>query len=274
MENSINDSFISEIKKIKHLSFIYDIKPDIYFDLVNIGFVFTLQENKSVLAAYDGICFTINAFDELFILHEIFFRGVYNYSFNKNHIVIDIGMNVGFSSLYFAKKTNVNQVISYEPIDLTYRMGLCNFSLNPFLRDKIMANNFGVGNSNREEKYKYEKEWKGSAGVRNNYFDLSWKKDRIIEEMVSIKDVIEVIESAKQFSLPIVLKMDCEGSEFEIIEHMKNYTKLRDIVLFMLEFHDTPPDSLLESFNSYGFITITNNPHFIDSTGLIYAIKK
>jgi FkbM family methyltransferase len=274
MTNIINDNFIAEIKKSKRFNFVYDIKPDVYNDLVSIGFVFTFQGNKTIVATFNGIKVTIKSFDELFILHEIYYKGVYNYSFTTNHVVIDVGMNVGFASLFFALASNVSKVISFEPIKFTFQQGVNNFTMNPILNKKITAHNLGLGNANKNVEYLYEIEWKGSAGIRNNHVDLSWKQERFKKQIVNIVDIIEIVENAKRYSMPIVVKMDCEGSEFEIIEQLKVNSKLRDIDFYMIEFHDTSPDSLIECFNYFGFITITNNPHFIDSTGMIYAFKK
>ena len=68
----------------------------------------------------------------------------------KNSIVIDIGMNVGIASLFFATLPHVEKVYAFEPFKAPYLRAMDNFKLNPALSAKIQAYNFGLSNKFEE----------------------------------------------------------------------------------------------------------------------------
>ena len=129
----------------------------------------------------------------------------------KNKNIIDIGANNADTALYFAK--NGANVIAFEPVKHIYELGLENIKLNPHLKDKIQFINKAVGGK------------KGTlnitTGSMKSYVD---KNDSYEIEVITIEDIIN------EYNFPCdVLKMDCEGCEFEII---KNYdlSKFNEII--------------------------------------------
>ena len=107
------ESFIIEGNKlsfspVQH-AFILD-RIDLFFKLLEIKEAsFSLKEN--VLIYYiDGLKLRVTTAEELFIINEIFIGKCYNIIVPQNEfIVIDIGMNVGFASLFFANNQKVKK---------------------------------------------------------------------------------------------------------------------------------------------------------------------
>ena len=58
-------------------------------------------------------------------------------SLPKNHVIIDIGANVGVQILQFANKFAKSNIISIEPTDYAYQKMIDNLKLNPKLSNRI-----------------------------------------------------------------------------------------------------------------------------------------
>lgn len=131
-------------------------------------------------------------------------------NFNNRH-VIDIGANIGDTALYFAKENA--KVIAFEPVKHLYELGLENISLNPTLKDKINLINKAVGG----------KRGKLTIGNETTKTYIN-KNDSYQIEVITVQDVLEEYEFPAD-----ILKMDCEGCEFEVIIN-EDLTMFNDII--------------------------------------------
>ena len=111
IEKPIPNTQISDIQKIEEL---LNVKIDINrFNYVGQCYIFikNLKEKKNAKFYFnhdfkveiDNFQFFINSWEEMLILNEIFIEGIYNISFNEDFTLFDIGLNVGFTSLFFAE---------------------------------------------------------------------------------------------------------------------------------------------------------------------------
>lgn len=130
----------------------------------------------------------------------------------NNRNIIDIGANVADTALHFAK--NGSNVIAFEPVKHLYDLGVENISLNSDLKEKITFINKGVGG----EKGKLNIETVSTKSYINS-------NDNYEIEVITIKDVIDNYNFP-----PDILKMDCEGCEFEIVAK-SDLSMFSDIVL-------------------------------------------
>lgn len=127
----------------------------------------------------------------------------------KNKIIIDIGSNSGDSPLFFASKGA--KVYGFEPMKEHYNMSLENLKLNPNLSVNIELYNYAVSYKN------------GKLNINSMNSVANYIQDSYYEvDIISLNDIIERIE-------PNFLKMDCEGCEFEIIEHC-DLSKFNEII--------------------------------------------
>lgn len=268
------DLFLMNIRKNRQYAFFLNEGKTHYANLKSIGFEFDTNIDGDVISVFQNIKVQILTYEELYILNEVFFEGVYNFSFPKKCVIIDIGMNVGFSSLFFANMDNVQNVLSYEPVSYTYNQGLKNIDLNNKIKAKIIPHNFGIGSSTHYESFNYSEEWKGSVGIRelDKFKKDSTKSLELIE--VEIKDISNVIADAKSHGLPIVAKIDCEGAEYEIIKRLKDLNDLSSIDLYMMEWHDKGPSEISNIFQKAGYVTIVSRPYVNKEIGMIYACKQ
>lgn len=233
----------------------------------------TLQAHKEgVLASFRDLKLYLETSEEFFILKEVFIEKDYNLVSNESIIVFDIGMNVGISSLFFAVNNNVTQIYSFEPVVTTYNQAVHNFELNPMYSNKIKAFNFGLGGSTRVEKVLYNSQAKGNCGIR---LDLSLviDKDNAEEIEINIKNISDILPDlmAKHPQQKKVLKIDCEGAEYEILQKLNDSNLLADIDILLIEWHDKGAEILEKLLVANNFKVISR--HLTSITGMIYAFK-
>lgn len=208
----------------------------------NCKAVFFVNDYGKIKCSINNINFYINTVEEYFITKEIFGEQLYNFKFPNDDkvICIDIGMNVGLATLYFAAKDNVKKVYSFEPFPETYEAALKNFKLNkPIIKDKIVANNYGLYNENKNTDVKYNYNSKGCMSVEDDNekkFDETVDFKKVNIKLKKVSDVFEKIIK-ENYGCKFVCKIDCEGSEDKIIENLQNENLLKYFKVFIMEWH-------------------------------------
>jgi FkbM family methyltransferase len=166
--------------------------------------------------------------------------------FEDGDVVIDIGGNVGCVSIYLAKKYPNIKIYSYEAHPVNYECLLENIRLNDV--NNVIPFNYAVLNqSGSKVNITLDLGNTGSSSlyVNNevNSFDV---------ETISFDDIIETnnIEKIK------LLKIDCEGAEYEIIEASQKLKEIEienfsaEIHTFMVN-HNKNPNSLIDLIGTF-----------------------
>ena len=242
-------------------------------------FIKNLKEKKNAKFNFDNgfkieideINFYINSWEEMFILNEIFIENIYNIELNENFSFIDIGMNVGFTSLFFANKKNCINVFSFEPFKKTYDLALKNLSINKF-SSKINAFDYGLGFPERVLEVEYNENFKGSMGINGlaEYIEDGSQKELA---QLYIKDVSNVIEKYKHnFSDKKIVKIDCEGSEYEIFDQLDKNNQITTFDYYLIEWHIKGPESIINILKKHNYKILSFNESAND-IGMIYAFK-
>ncbi len=196
--------------------------------------VFPLSEDVVQLENDYGIkitCRTEIGLD-LVQMEEIFIDEIYKCNIvNKN--VIDVGMNNGDSSIYFAKK-GAKKVLGIEPDVRNYDIGLKNIR-DSGVDNMVTAINRAVSNEKSVEIKMYEA-FPNSNSLPE--FETSPKKDNAkicVVEGITLGDIIDMFEG-ETIGL---LKMDCEGCEYSNIEKLeeRHFKKIENIIM---EYHQGP----------------------------------
>lgn len=215
----------------------------------------------------NGITF-INIFNSKFIknkkheycihLEEFFTDDEWNMVDFFNRHVIDIGGNIGDTPLYFSKKGA--EVIGFEPVRHLYKLAIKNVELNEELSNRITLVNKGVGGK------------RGTLTYKSNSVETYADEDSYEMEVISIKDLLNDYDFT-----PDILKMDCEGCEFEVILN-NDLTMFNDIIF---EHHskivkkDYRP--LIKKLEKEGFkintYPVTVSELSFEDIGIIHAFK-
>lgn len=296
--NYLLDYFRYLKNPVSTLLFKFSLKKECYIKLKNSNFEFELKTSTGLnklmavipivkIEKYPDLIDYIKKIDnneETVVINEINYINIYNNNFKKefgtqytihleeffsdddwemlnleNRNIIDIGANIADTTLYFAK--NGANVIGFEPVKHLYELGLKNISLNPELKENIQFINKGVS-------------WKkGQLNIVNESTESYVHEDDSYQiEVITIKDILN------DYNFPAdILKMDCEGCEFGIIEK-EDLTMFNEIVFehhSKLTGKDYKP--LIEKLKKDGYhintYSIDTSDLDFDELGIIYAFK-
>lgn len=150
----------------------------------------------------------------------VFVREDYAFLGVENETVIDIGANIGDSSIYFALN-NAKKVIALEPYPYSYNIALKNIKNND-LQDKIILLNAGYG---QDGTIKVDYDFKNTAGSNLRSFT-----DGMDIKILSLKTLLSDYQIDKA-----VLKMDCEGCEYNLLK--EDNDTLKKFKRIQIEYH-------------------------------------
>lgn len=218
-----------------------------------------------------------------YLIKEIFEEGAYNFHIptKKDITVFDIGMNIGIASLFFAGKANVKKVYSFEPFAPTYEKAIRNFQMNSDeIKDKICPFQIALGNHEEKKYCQYDEDVSGCVSVLGVTKTVAEKEGALRELEIEIKDAGEFLKPIfdKHQDDCIVLKIDCEGSEYDILESINKYNLLGKVSAVLLEWHEVLEGQegkhreLERIMDEYGFAYVINCPAGAN-VGMLYAFK-
>ncbi len=180
-------------------------------------------------------------------VHGVFFEQAYDFLKVNDKIVLDIGANIGDSSIYFALK-GAKKVIALEPFPKNNVTARKNIELN-HLSDTISLLSAGCSGKKGEISLDPNQEGAGSA----TDFVTNGVK-------IPLKTLEELIH---EFEIPdnSIMKIDCEGCEIEVILSSDKKT-LRKFSQIEIEYHYGYKD-LKEKLKNCGFDVTTSPPFFL-----------
>jgi FkbM family methyltransferase len=232
-----------------------------------------VRVDSDLRATLDGVTFNANDRDDVNFVDELFWKKAYNFVTDVETCVVDVGMNVGLTSLLFAAKSCVREVHSFEPFPETFARGMTNLSLNPQLSGRIFAHNLGLGDGDEDATFLVE-DTKGDSGAQST---------RNVEGgtpvTMSIRDAGDalrpILESARDRRRRRVVKIDCEGAEFAIFRSLSRAGLWSEIDLLMVEWHRVfagrTQEELLRPLFEAGFVVIDLTPP--TGNGFFYASR-
>lgn len=206
---------------------------------------------------------------DLVVIIEIFDKEskydyfIENYSTNVKNI-IDIGANIGAFGIYAAKKYFNSLVYCYEPDKINFELLRKNLKFNKI--ENVLFYNQAIGKSSGKVLL-YSQEGKNFGTANSSTVRQGSKSIQV--ECTTLENIIK----DNQISECDLLKLDCEGAEYDIIFNTspETFSKIKSI---SIEYHNLPEghgndlQKFLEKLD-YEVILIPTkrNP----STGYIYA---
>ena len=188
----------------------------------------------------------------------VFFEEVYKMFPAKDQTIIDVGANIGDSSIYFALK-GAKKIIAIEPFPANYELAKKNIELNNL--QKIIDIDL-AGCSNKSGFLTVDN--KKSGGGASLTSSITGTKIPLF----SLENIL------KQNNLDsAILKMDCEGCEYDSILKTDNEI-MRKFSTIIIEYH-YGYQNLVEKLESCGFQVEKTSPMYYSHyhIGYIYATK-
>jgi FkbM family methyltransferase len=224
-------------------------KPTVIFEIKN-GIKIMLRSDSTDLMA----------FTHVWLIGEY---SKHDFQIKKKDTVIDVGAHIGLFSLYASQHCTKGQIYAFEPMKENYEVLKSNIQINNF--SNIKAENYAISKSTSKIILYQNNDDSGHSKFikTNNPIEVNSKSlnDFFNEEKIEKCDL---------------LKLDCEGSEYEIIEGLKdeNFKKIEKMII---EYHlaDSNPEMLknLEKKLKRFSYNVSIDPLFKD-IGFLYAIKK
>jgi len=153
------------------------------------------------------------------ILAETFLEDTYGFFDMKDNVVLDIGAYVGDTAVYFACR-GAKKIVAYEPNPTFAEMAKENAELNGFA-GKIAVVNAGIG-------------------AEDGFLQLD---NECKVKQVSIKSALDMVGHVD------LLKMDCEGAEWEIMAKSVSEGLLETVGKIIMEVHGFHPERMEKILN-------------------------
>jgi FkbM family methyltransferase len=225
----------------------------------------------------DGLRFNVYNDQSLKILKEIFIDGVYEIGIEGQFVVVDVGMNVGTAALAFARKFEA-PVYAFEPFRQTFERALENFKLNPVVAAWIRPEPCALGAERSTFTAVYCPESPGDCGLYA--IPEGYRQQRATrEEQIEVEPAVAHLERirAAHPGHEIILKLDCEGAEYAIVDSLVKTDMLRGVRAILLEWHRRDPthdpDQLRSTLLRAGFVVFGGTSQ-LQEVGLFHAVRR
>jgi FkbM family methyltransferase len=248
---------------------------NVIFNINNNEYIIPLSEvehtnafSESILALEHGYMYNNGVWEKNNIKFKHFYGAIYEVFDNEdykflnvqNKSVLDIGAFVGDSPIYFILK-GAKKVYAIEPHPESYKEMIENIKLNN-MENKIIPINMGI---NYDNDYIFIP--KGKINIEGSLFKSEGNGIKIPAGKLS--DIIDKYNIDAQ-----VLKMDCEGCEYDII--LKDYDTIKEFEEIGFEYHayntKIPVSKLLEKLNKDFECRIIEEKS--KDIGLVHCIRK
>jgi FkbM family methyltransferase len=231
----------------------------------NCEYCWRVDWQNKILILPNGLRFYLYSVDPL-IFSETFIHEIHFIGFDlKDKIIVDVGAFVGDTALYYANFGTI--VYAYEPHPVNFYWLKKNIELNPHLKDRIKIFNEAVG---KDEEIEIPI-GKNISGTFSIYNQVKVKALRI--KSVSLRKILE----ENNLNDPYLLKADCKGCEYYIIED-DAISKFEKVKIEYTGFNRPKVDYIISRLKSKGFSKFRIYKHnygiyHLSDHGTIYAEK-
>lgn len=200
------------------------------------------------------------------IFKEIFLQEIYNkhgIDVEENDTVIDIGANVGMFTLYASQKAKSGCVFSFEPFEENYQLLMNQVNTNKL--KNVFAFKKGVFNKEGTQDLFL-------SGINTGGHSIQFEQEG---GKITI-DVITLSKFCTDNNIHQIdfLKIDCEGSEFEILKSDPSILqKVRKLVMECHPYGNETVDGMIDLLKSNGFNVIREACNH-ENIEMLYASRK
>ncbi len=173
-----------------------------------------------------------------------------------NHVIFDIGANLGWYSLNFSKLAPHGKVYAFEPLPKTFTKCQRNLELNG--AQNVDLHNFALSTKEGEIKFFYNEKSSGSSSMKN---------------LLELEDTVEITCELSTLDIFVeahggvidFIKCDVEGAELLVFQGAINTLKVAKPIIFteMLRKwsakYDYHPNDIIALFKEYDYECFYSN---------------
>ncbi len=153
------------------------------------------------------------------VFKEIFMEDVYNIDnlvkkLPSNPVIVDIGANAGFFDILLLSKIKSAKILAYEPLPSNTAFVRKVMEENDFLKTSIKLNQAAVTGKEKDSLDLYMEDTDDSQVVASVF--EGFNKDNLKKTTVPCISLTRIVKDNNLTKIDL-LKMDCEGSEYDII---------------------------------------------------------
>lgn len=199
---------------------------------------------------------------------SIWGRRVYcppGFEIEPGYSVVDIGAHIGIFSLYAATSAEGVRVLSFEPHPKNYVRLRGNVALNK-CAEVITHNQAVAGTSGRRLLFSHRF---NTGGHSIEPWQFERKAKMLYVDCVTLEEAL----SENHIARCDLLKMDCEGAEYEILEHTKKDVLTR-VSRITMEYHNSGPnrvEKMASLLRESGYVIHINPSRTWNGEGILYA---
>jgi len=187
-----------------------------------------------------------------------------------SNCVMDVGAHIGLFSIY-ARGLNDNvKIFAYEPEPKNFETMKWHFKENHV--ENVFPKNVAVAGKDGETVLYVSEDSHNHSILR--FFKKIMKEVKV--PTVSMEKIIERDMARQNVAFCDLVKMDCEGAEFEILASM-SLELFRKIGAFYIEYHeyleDKNKNDLVKILQKNGFKTRMTESRYDKKFGFIFAYK-
>ena len=232
-----------------------------YFGAKKEGAIHFFSSNGRIFARVHGLVFLIPFPHGVWELTETFINEAYGCFNIKNGTIVDIGAFIGDTAMYFASK-GAKKILGFEASPPIFEIAQKNIEINK-LRDTVEIRNYAVSGREGEIKLSFYNGQPGSSSiVFQDYHSL-----RSTNYLVKTTTLNQIMKEVNYIDL---LKIDCEGAEYQILPLASKEGNLKNVSNIIMEIHG-PPRQILDVLKANQFRTVewlnkASGCHFLAAT--------
>ena len=234
----------------------------------DVFLLFIYPGKERILLLKSGIKFKLNHHLDAHVIKEVFYDKDYGLNLSNPKIILDVGAHIGTFSIYSALKFPNSKIYSFEPRSDTFKRLNFNIRSNSFTN--IKAYRLGLA-AKSGERLLYKP---NLTGLSNLYIRKN-SNEGVGRERIEVITLTKALKSvgAKRCDL---LKLDCEGAEYEILLNTPEeiFKRIDNLVI---EYHDNisghTHEELTKWLKKIGYKIRTVANQFDQSIGFIYATR-
>jgi FkbM family methyltransferase len=207
--------------------------------------------------------------ESLLCMHEVFGLHAYQVLGTGPCVAIDVGMNIGLASLYLAALPAVQAVYGYELVGATTAIARQNIAANAYAAAKVQVQHAGIAAHNGSLQLPLT--GAGDVGAHLQMTAASGPTETV--PLLSLADIVAQI-SQQHPGLPVLLKLDCEGAEYDLVPLLQKNQLHQHIAALMIEWHVKGSQPLTDVLTACGYTCFTPGIVAAQPTGFVYAVKK